>query len=73
MDKLNKEVLMSVTFFGLIAQLFIYGTYRYFHKLTIAIVLFTYMVYMLFVLLSYIVGGGLKKTHKDATKRIKEE
>ncbi|KKN56682.1 hypothetical protein LCGC14_0569990 [marine sediment metagenome] len=66
MEKKNKEDLMAVTFFGLVAQLFIYGAYRYFHKLNTAIILFTYMAYMLFVWLSYIIG--LQSTKKKKGK-----
>lgn len=65
MNKENKNDWLIVGIFGLIAQLFIYGAYRYFHKLTIAIVLFTYMVYMLFALLCYIVGSKSKRKRRQ--------
>ena len=56
MKKKDKETWWIIGVFGLIAQLFLYGTYRYFNKLTIAIVLFTYMAYIIFAWLCYIVG-----------------
>ncbi len=61
MEKKNKEAWWIVAVFGLIAQLFIYGTYRYFNKLTIAIVLFTYMAYMSFAWCCYVIGYLSKK------------
>ena len=61
MDKKNKEDWFIVGVFGLIAQLSVYGAYRFFNKLTIAIVLFTYMVYMIFAMICYVVGKKLPK------------
>ena len=68
MDKQNKESWWLIGLFGLIAQLFLYGVYRYFNKLTMAIVLFTYMAYMIFAMICYVIGGVLKKTRKPGMR-----
>ena len=65
MEKREKEEWFCIATFGLIAQFIIYSAYKFFNELTIAIIFFGFMVYMIFVMVSYIIGVNIKsKTTK---------
>lgn len=64
MNRKNKESLLLLVVYGMIGQLIVYGVYIYFTKLTLAIIMISFVIYIIFIVLSYVTGMITKKTFK---------